>query len=63
MLLLAYLVICMSVSLRVLLTNLIIDVAELCNVICSIDDWKKLRIALRCYVYARQIAKKMFPET
>ena len=58
---------CMYVSLCVLLMTLMIDVDKLCDVICSIDEWKQLRCAgqiakkcsdwkqLRC---AGQIAKK-----
>ena len=36
---------CMYVSLCVLLMTLMIDVDKLCDVICSIDEWKQLRCA------------------
>ena len=48
----------MSVSLCLLLMNLMIDVAELCDVICFIDDWEQLRCALLWNGCARKIAKK-----
>ena len=48
----------MSVSLCLLLMNLMIDVAEFCDFICFIDYWKQLRCALRWNVSAGQIARK-----